>query len=250
MRNPVLIFVLIYIHELWRAQMPRLARLIVPGITHHITQRGNRRQRVFFSDKDKSLYLRLLLDNSLQVELSWLAYCLMDNHVHLIGIPKDKGDFASALGETHRKYTTIINIREKWKGHLWQGRFGSCPLDDFHLLMAVRYVERNPVRAGLVESAGEYIWSSARSHLSLSYDPLLADTKRCLNIEDWGRYLTEKDDEKFIKKIRLHERTGRPLGSEEFIANLETLTGRFLRKKKTGRKTLGPKELPHPLGKN
>jgi len=230
--------------------MPRLARLIVPTVPHHITQRGNRRQRVFFSDMDKSLYLRLLLDNSPQVGLRWLAYCLMDNHVHLIGIPKNEDDFASALGETHRKYTTIINIREKWKGHLWQGRFGSCPLDDFHLLMAVRYVERNPVRAGLVESAGEYVWSSARSHLSLCDDPLLTGTKGYLNIEDWREYLAEKDDERFMKTIRLHERTGRPMGSDEFLANLEALTGRILRKKKTGRKTSQTKESPPLLRKN
>ena len=217
--------------------MARLARLIVPEIPHHVTQRGNRRQRVFFSDSDKLLYIRLLLENSTEVGLRFLAYCLMDNHVHLIGIPKDKADFASVLGETHRKYSTIINIREKWKGHLWQGRYGSCPLDDIHLYQAVRYVERNPVRAGIVSKAEEYPWSSARAHLSLREDPLLAGTDGYLDFGNWKDYLEEKDDQAFLKVIRRHERTGRPLGKEEFIAKLEALTGRSLRKKKTGPKT-------------
>jgi putative transposase len=230
--------------------MPRIARLIVPEIPHHITQRGNRRQRVFFSGSDKSLYLRLLFDNSTEAGLRFLAYCLMDNHVHLIGIPKDKDDFASALGETHRKYSTIINIREKWKGHLWQGRYGSCPLDDIHLYAAVRYVERNPVRAGLVDRAEEYPWSSARSHLSLRDDPLLAGTHGCLDFGNWSKYLEEKDDQAFLKTIRLHERTGRPLGTEEFLAKLEALTGRSLKKKKTGPKTSRIKESPLLVGEN
>lgn len=217
--------------------MPRLARLVVPGIPHHITQRGNRRQRVFFSDSDKPLYLRLLYDKSTEAGLRFLAYCLMDNHVHLIAIPKDKDDFASVLGETHRKYSTIVNIREKWKGHLWQGRYGSCPLDDIHLFAAVRYVERNPVRAGLVVRAEEYPWSSARSHLGLRDDPLLAGTQGYLNFGNWSEYLEEKEDQAFLKAIRLHDRTGRPLGTEEFLVKLEALTGRCLRKRKTGPKT-------------
>ena len=147
--------------------MPRLPRLIVPEIPHHITHRGNRRQLVFFSDSDKSLYLRFLMENSKNTGLRYLAYCLMDNHIHLIMIPKDKDEITATLRETHRKYTTIINMREKWKGHLWQGRFGSCPLDERHLYMAVRYIERNPVRAGIVNKAEDFPWSSARGHLSL-----------------------------------------------------------------------------------
>ncbi len=230
--------------------MPQIARLVVPDIPHHITQRGNRKQRVFFSDTDKSLYLRLLLESSSEVGLRWLAYCLMDNHVHLVGIPKDKDDFAGALGETHRKYSTIINIREKWKGHLWQGRYGSCPLDDIHLHAAVRYVERNPVRARLVEKAEEYPWSSARSHLLLCDDPLLAETKGYLDFGDWNKYLADQDEEAFTKALRLHDRTGRPLGSEEFLAKLEALTGRILRRKKTGRRANRLKESPAPVRRN
>jgi len=217
---------------------------------HHITQRGNRRQRVFFSDADKSLYLRLLSEKSSEVGLRWLAYCLMDNHVHLVGIPKDKEDFACVLGETHRKYTTIVNIREKWRGHLWQGRYGSCPLDDFHLYAAIRYVERNPIRARLVEKAEDYPWSSARPHLLLCDDPLLAGTKGYLDFGDWRKYLAGGDEETFIKNLRLHGRTGRPLGTEEFLVKLETMTGRILRKQKVGRKTKEIEESSSLLGRN
>ena len=220
--------------------MARLARLIVPGVPHHITQRGNRRLRVFLSDADKSLYVSLLAEHSAPAGLRWLAYCLMDNHVHLIGIPRDKDDFAIVLGETHRKYTTIINIREKWKGHLWQGRFGSSPLDEAHLFAATHYIERNPVRAGLVRKAWEYPWSSARSHVFLREDALLTGTPADLDFGQWQRYLEDADEEKFQRAIRLHERTGRPLGNDEFLIKLEGLTGRALRKRRPGPRTCPP----------
>lgn len=227
--------------------MPRLPRLIVPDIPHHITQRGNRRQRVFFSDSDKLLYLRILLDNSQQRGMRYLAYCLMDNHVHLIITPRRKEDISIVLGETHRKYSTIINIREKWKGHLWQGRFCSCPLDDIHLSMAVRYIERNPVRAGIVEKAEDFPWSSARAHLALKNDALLDGTPGFLNLGSWREYLVENDNEEFVRALQLHERTGRPFGKDDFINNLETLTGRTLKKKKTGPK--GPRSSSKPLAR-
>ena len=219
--------------------MSRLPRLIVPEIPHHITQRGNRKQRVFFSDSDKSLYLKILRDNSKKTGLRYLAYCLMDNHVHLIMIPKEKDEITTTLRETHRKYTTMINLRENWKGYLWQGRFGSCPLDDIHLYMAIRYIERNPIRAGIVEKAENFPWSSARGHLTLKEDPLLAGTAGYLDFGDWRKYLAEQDSEQFMKSLRLHERTGRPFGDEAFIFRLEEISGRMLRKRRPGPK--GPR---------
>ena len=216
--------------------LPRFARLIVPDIPHHITQRGNRRQTVFFSDSDKSLYLKILADTSAGSGMAFLAYCLMNNHLHLLAIPKKKEDFAAVLGETHRKYTTLINIREKWKGHLWQGRFGSYPMDERHLYNAVRYVERNPVRAGMVETAEQYAWSSARGHLHMWQDPLLQEAGLLLDFGNWRDYLRKEDDDKFLSDMRKHERTGRPFGPESFEKKLEELTGKTIRKKKAGRK--------------
>jgi putative transposase len=217
--------------------MPRLARLILPGVAHHLTQRGNRRQMVFFSDNDMDFYLKLLLNHLVDTSIRVLGYCLMTNHVHLVAIPGNKEEFSSTLGETHRKYTTIINIREEWRGHLWQGRFWSFPLDDCYLYRAVRYVELNPVRAGIVKKAGQYPWSSARGHLGLWDDPVLAKSTGPPMVENWEAYLEEAEEDGFRDRIHLNQRTGRPLGDEDFVSRLETMTGLVLRKRRPGPKT-------------
>ncbi|MCJ7611846.1 MAG: transposase [Candidatus Aminicenantes bacterium] len=209
--------------------MPRIARVVIPDCPHHVIQRGNRRQKSFFCDSDKQLYLRLLKRHGERAGISFLAYCLMENHVHLIAIPKTKGSLATGIGEAHRKYTTIINIREDCRGYLWQGRFISYPLDEAYFFAAVRYVERNPVRAGLVKSASDYAWSSARAHVFKKANPLLSDISRFLKVDDWGTYLGEKEENSFIERMKRHESTGRPLGNNNFIINLEKLTGRRLR---------------------
>ncbi len=133
--------------------MARLARIVIPGLPHHITQRGNRRQTVFFSDQDYRAYLDLLGDWSAKGGLKIWAYCLMPNHVHLIGVPKTEDSLRAAVAETHRRYTRLINFREGWRGHLWQERFHSFAMDEAYVYRAVRYVELNPVRAGLVKKA-------------------------------------------------------------------------------------------------
>jgi putative transposase len=209
--------------------MPRIARVVVPGIPHHVVQRGNRSQKSFFSDADRSLYLRLLKRHGERAGLSFLAYCLMENHVHLIAVPKNMKSLWRGLGEAHRKYTTIINIREDWRGYLWQGRFSSFPLDEGHFYRAVRYIERNPVRAGIVSRAEDYPWSSARAHVLDQSDPLLASIRPFLKLEDWISYLRDPDDEPFLDQIRGCSRTGRPLGEESFLIQLEKSTGRRLR---------------------
>jgi putative transposase len=140
--------------------MARLARVVAPGFPHHITQRGNRRQQTFFCDEDYQRYVELMAEwcNALEVEI--LAYCLMPNHVHLIAVPQSADGLGRAIGEAHRRYTRMINFRERWRGHLWQGRFASFVLDEPYLLTAARYVELNPVRAGLVGAPSRYRWSS------------------------------------------------------------------------------------------
>lgn len=214
--------------------MARFPRLIIPGVAHHLTQRGNRRQIVFFSDSDKSLYLKLLADSLAGSSFRLLAYCLMTNHVHLVAVPEGKEAFSAALGELHRKYTTIINIREKWRGHLWQGRFWSFPLDDVYLYRAVRYIERNPVRAGIVKRAGQYPWSSARGHLGEKDDPLLAKIQGPPIHESWAAYLAEPEEDGFGDLIHRNQRTGRPMGDDGFVARLEAATGLVLRKRRPG----------------
>jgi len=216
--------------------MPRIARVVITDCPHHIIQRGNRRLRVFFSDEDKAFYLTLIKRQAEKHRLAIWAFCLMDNHVHFAAVPKDKDSFARGFGGAHMKYTHAINAREDWKGYLWQGRFISYPLDGPYLFAAVRYIERNPVRAGLVRRAEEYPWSSANAHVYGRSHPLLSPCPLEASVPDWSAYLAQNDDKEDIKRIVDHEHTGRPLGSAEFVKTLERLTGRVLAPRKQGRK--------------
>jgi putative transposase len=218
--------------------MARLARVIIPNFPHHITQRGNRRQDVFFNAGDYEYYLELLKEWCKEEELEVWAYCLMTNHVHLIISPGNHSNLSRAIGEVHRRYTRMINFREKWRGYLWQGRFSSFPMEESWLLKAVAYVELNPVKAEMVESAWNYPWSSAHAHLSGSDKFGLINTEKMSGyVRDWRHYLLEaqtQSSEDFLK----HERTGRPLGSDSFIEMAESLLGRNLKKKKPGPKVI------------
>jgi putative transposase len=216
--------------------MARIARIVVPNIPHHITQRGNRSQKVFFSDRDKSYYIKLLHENAQKAGLTFWAYCLMDNHVHIIAIPKQADSLARGIGDTHKYYTRAINFRENWRGYLWQGRFSSFPLDEKYLYAAVRYVERNPVRAGIVKRAEDYEFSSAKAHAYKKKDILVEDNFMIGEIKDWKTYLREDDNEQDRSLFKKHERVGRPLGEEKFVRKLEEVTGRILRPGKPGPK--------------
>ena len=143
--------------------MTRLARVVVPGEPHHVTQRGNRRERVFFGDDDCRAYLDLISQAAQRAGTAIWSYCLMPNHVHFVMVPTTEDGLRATFAEAHRRYTARVHAREKWTGHLWQGRFSSTAMDGPHLMEAVRYVELNPVRAGLVAFAGDWPWSSARA---------------------------------------------------------------------------------------
>lgn len=215
--------------------MSRLARVVIPKTAHHITQRGNRRQPVFFRDEDRDLYKRLLREQATRFGVKIWAYCLMDNHVHLVAVPSDKKSLARAIGEAHRRYTTAINAREGWRGYLWQGRFSSVPLDNAHLLAAVRYIETNPVRAGLTSRAEDYLWSSANAHIKKTPDSFIEISPLTNEISDWGSFLASVEPEDRLKALRLHTRTGRPLGEESFLKRCERATSRVLHKLPAGR---------------
>jgi putative transposase len=216
--------------------MARLARVVVAGIPHHVTQRGNRRQTVFFNDDDFRSYLRLLGEGCQAAEVAIWAYCLMPNHVHLILVPSTNDGLRAALGEAHRRYTRHVNLREDWRGYLWQGRFASVPMDEPYLLACARYVELNPVRAGLVRRVQDWRWSSARAHLS-GKDDLVTTVRPLLELApDWTAFLRgglKKDD---YEAIRAGERTGRPLGSSAFVKGLERRLKRPLAPQKRGPK--------------
>jgi len=173
------------------------------------------------------------------------AYCLMPNHVHLIVVPPAEEALRRAIGEAHRRYTRRVNFREGWRGHLWQGRFGSFPMDDGHLLwMAARYVELNPVRAGLAQGPEAYGWSSARAHLAGRDDGLVRVGPLIERFGDWGNYLARGLTDAQAGLFRRHERTGRPMGDEGFVARIDKLLGRVLHRRKPGPK--GPRSIPKP----
>lgn len=216
--------------------MARIARVICPGIPHHVTQRGNRRQPTFFCDDDYLAYIELMAEWCAKYDVAIWAWCLMPNHVHLIVVPQTETGLARAIGEAHRRYTRMINFREKWRGHLWQERFASFPMGESHLLAAIRYVEMNPVAAKLVSRPEEYRWSSARSHLEGTNDMLASSFPLHDLIPNWKELLYLSSNEE-IKTLKLHERTGRPLGDERFLDELESTLGRILRPQKPGPKS-------------
>ena len=217
--------------------MARIARAVAPGIPHHVTQRGNRRQQTFFNDGDYQFYRELMSEWCEKFKVEIWAYCLMPNHIHLIAVPETKDGLNLAIGEGHRRYTRRINFREGWRGHLWQGRFSSFILDQRYLLACTRYVELNPVRAGLVNKPEDWPWSSAGPHMT-GKDDILVKTKPLLEITNkpWETFLAADTQEDEIVLIRKHERTGRPLGGDSFIENLEHLLDRDLKPQKPGPK--------------
>ncbi|MGD0192186.1 MAG: transposase [Rhizomicrobium sp.] len=222
--------------------MARLARIVVPGFPHHVTQRGNRREAIFFEAGDQEIYRDLLAEHCSKSCVEVWAYCLMPNHVHLILAPSDGEGLARALGDTHRRYTTFINARARWSGHLFQNRYGSVAMDDGHLMAAVRYVSLNPVRAGLVANARDWPWSSVHAHLARADDELVSVMPVLSRVSDFAALIAPGTDEQLFAGIRSSERTGRPLGNPEFIAGLEKILGRPIARRAPGRKRKLPVE--------
>lgn len=216
--------------------MARIARVVVPGFPHHVTQRGNRRQATFFCTEDYETYIDLIATAKEAAGVSILAYCLMPNHVHLVAVPNTCDSLARLFRDAHRKYTRHINCREGWRGHLWQERFHSCAMDEAHLLAAVRYIELNPVRAGLCNSPNDWPWSSVHAHLAACDDALTTTLPMLQRVSNWQSYLGCNDATDTLQNLRQHVRTGRPLGDGAFVARLEKIAGRPLQPKKAGRK--------------
>ncbi len=225
-------------------RMARLARVVVAEVAQHVTQRGNGRQFLLNSDAERQVYLDLLRQAAHVENLSVLGYCLMSNHVHLVVVPREPEALARALKHTHGRYAAYWNASHASSGHVWQGRFYSCPLDEGHLWQALRYAERNPVRAGMVEAPEAWPWSSAAAHCGQ------AEPDVCLDMERWRRrwspatwqsFLAERESEAAIAELRRCTHTGRPLGAAGFVQSLERRTGRRLTPFKGGR----PRK-PHP----
>ena len=221
--------------------MARLARVVAAGSPHLVTQRGNRGQKVFFSDSDFGLYLELLAAGAGSARTAVWAYALLPDRVHLLLVPSDEDGLRAALGESHRRYTRAINDRKNWRGFLWQGRFASFPMDEEHLLACAKFIEWSPVLRRVAKRPRDWPWSSARSHL-FGRDNHVVHAKPLLDrVDDWRAFLATPLTEGEREAIRAHESTGRPLGSPAFVSRLEKRLGRTLARQKPGPKPRKPR---------
>lgn len=217
--------------------MSRIARIVIPGIPHHVTQRGNRRQKTFFSDEDYRAYLQFIEVSAESFDLDIWSYCLMPNHVHLLIVPKREESLRVGIGSSHLAYTTRVNRIQGWTGHLWQGRFYSHPVEPSKAALIARYIELNPVRAGLCQHPCDYPWSSAKVSCSKEPPTLTKSSPFIGPPTYWEQFLCEgtftKDELIHIRRLTT---TGRPYGGKDFIADLERQTGRRLSFDKPGPK--------------
>ncbi len=222
--------------------MPRMSRLVIPGCPHHIIQRGNRSEDVFFTVDDRLRFLELLAEYTQKHSLAVQAYCLMTNHLHLVVVPQTVDSLGHVMKPLLMRYAQHVNRTQGVAGRLWQGRFYSCPLDEEHLWAAVRYVELNPARAGIVDIPEAYRWSSAAGHCGLRTDEMLSDPcgmAANLSPKQWPQWLHEPCEnqaeiERFAQLQRCTQ-SGRPAGGPSFISRLEKRIGRSLKPKKLGR---------------
>jgi putative transposase len=198
--------------------MPRAARIIIPGSPHHVTQKGIFENPVFFTDNDRSYYLENLKFQCEKHRVKVLSYFLMTNHVHFVMIPSTEDGMSHVMRRIQAKYSLFINNLRNTHGHLWQDRFFSCPMSESHFVSVIKYVDRNPVRAGMVKYAGDYPWSSARAHESM-FDPFrLIDMDYWQNLVtgmDWKSILLIENEKNILDEIREHTRMGKPLGGEK-----------------------------------
>ncbi|MFA4842720.1 MAG: transposase [Candidatus Omnitrophota bacterium] len=205
--------------------MPRIARVVAVGLPHHITQRGNYQQDVFLDEDERSQYLDWIQEYSIKYGLSILTYCLMRNHVHFIATPTKEDSLAKTFNTAHMRYSQYFNKKLKQRGHLWQGRFYSCVLDEPHLILSARYIERNPVRAGMVEKPWQWAWSSASAHIgrSESMHIKLGDFLGIVDMSHayWKDYIDSPEKDDFLQNIRSHTLAGWPLGTVAFVEKLE-----------------------------
>ena len=212
--------------------MPRRARVVAVGYPHHVTQRGNSRQQVFFEPDDRVVYLDLVQEYARHYQLRIISYCLMTNHVHWVVVPEEDDSLAKALGKAHYRYAQHVNKRRQRTGHLWQNRFYSCPLEGGHLITGLRYVEQNPVRAGLAEIPWHWPWSSAAAHVGAADWPEWLDRQDWpgeLEPTCWQQVLVTEGGLEAESVLRASTIQGCPVGGLGFVEALEKRAGRSLR---------------------
>ncbi|MBV8551622.1 MAG: transposase [Acidobacteriaceae bacterium] len=219
--------------------MSRYARLVRPGTVFHITARGNYRQAIFLSVEDRELYLSLFERHSRNFGLTLLGWCLMTNHVHLLAIPEKSESMAQTIKRAHSEYSSLVNRKHhRTSGHLWQSRFYSCPVQGRYVWTALRYIELNPVRAGLSGTPEQYFWSTAKYHTDLEPPPAILDVQPWREVwtpEAWREVLETQQDALDIETLRRATQRGAPLGAPEFTHEFELEAGRSLQIRPVGR---------------
>lgn len=222
------------------SRMPRLPRFVLPGYPHHVTQRGNDRQRVFFDEQDYNLYRRMLFSHAAKHQVAILAYCLMPNHIHAVCVPTEKTALTRLFRGLQGDYSRYLNVRRERCGHLWQARFYSAVMDHNHTFRAMAYIEQNPVRAALTPKAEDWSWSSARIHLAGQDHDGNLDTRlwsQFYTPSQWNIALaTSIDDEAWIRRFRDSSHRGYAIADEQFIAQFQAGANRNLIPAKPGRK--------------
>jgi putative transposase len=219
--------------EEYNEDMGRRIRVVIPGVPHHVTQRGVRRMPIFFTEGDRESYLRKISGKCREHGVEILCWCLMPNHVHLLVEPSTEDGLSLAIGRAHWAYVKDLNERHGWTGRLFEGRFFSTPMDDSHAMNAVRYVLQNPVRARIATAPGAYRWSSARFHLGLEDTDPLVESPATVDVDDWEAFLACGFAD--LDEIRSCTRDGRPYGGREFISWIESRTGLDFTERKRGR---------------
>jgi putative transposase len=216
--------------------MARSARIVIPGAAHHVVQRANRANSLFLADEDRRRYLDLLAQYAAMHRLQVYAWCLMPDHVHLVVVPEQPDSLASTMKSLKTQFSKYLRQTHRKPG-LLRGRFASCPMDEPHMWEAVRYVERNPLRAGKILRPDRYPWSSAGGHVGLRKDPLVSGALESRGkVKNWVEWLRAGEDAAMVETIRACTRTGRPAGDEVFVSRVKKITGRTVRAKKGGRR--------------
>lgn len=215
--------------------MPRQPRLIVPDLAVHIVQRGNNRMTCFGQEGDYLVYLALLRQASVNFGCAIHAYCLMSNHIHLLLTPTKPDACTALMHALAQQYAQYFNRTHQRTGTLWEGRFRSCIVESARYVLAChRYIELNPVRAGIVPRPEDYAWSSYAANSGVRIDPIVSPHAEILALAPsaYTRLLMEAVDAEFLGEIREATNGGYPLGGEEFKS---TLSGRKLIRGRSGR---------------
>lgn len=216
--------------------MARQARIVISNTPHHISQRGNRGEAVFFEKEDYQTYLDIITEQLKNAQIDLLSYCLLPNQIHLLVMPQSADKMAKAIGEAHRRYTNHINQRQGWSGHLFQNRFFSYAVDEQHTLRAARFIETLPITSGITNKPENYLWSSAKFRVKVIGNPVLKQFPTFDSVIDWKDFLSRPMDMAELKTIQTHLQTGRPRGNNLFLDMIEEKTGRPVRPQKRGRK--------------